>query len=35
VGPAELAEDDVESPVDGMGQNDGTVRFLWDGEIAA
>lgn len=33
VGPMEVAKEDLESTVDGMGQNDGTVRFLWDGQI--
>jgi len=30
VGPAEIAKEDVESAIDGMGTNDGTVRFLWE-----
>jgi len=35
VGVEESRAGDEESTVEGMGQNDGTVRFLWDREVAA
>ena len=32
IGEDDLSVEDETSEIDGMGQNDGTIRFLWDTE---